>query len=904
MRAVAPWVRTRLRTSPGAAVALLVLVLVTSFLAAAFPRAVDAYESEGLRREIGAASPDRSVIQFTEGPAEEFATDPENPDDPEAGARHRLGPERMAKAYRTILASLPAPLRADVDQSAHGVRSVEPERASDPWLPELDGGRPVFAFHARAGLADHSTLLKGRLPRASNGSGTVEGAVTAATAETLRIKVGSTVHTGPLAVRVTGIVTPREPQRGYWSTEPVLRTPTLLYSGQPVPVPYWYGALLLDPGSAEALLALPNAPEPYWRIAPDASGLDIGDLPKLRASVASAEGGPLRTALRESVSSELDAATTMDDLLLGFDGIRAAIGPVVAVAAFGAGSVAVVVLLMAGGLAVTRRRAELSLVRARGGSLPGVFARLLRETTVVAVPAAAAGCALALVALPQGELLPALLASGLVALVACTALPARAVFAHRTARLHGGRDDVTHRRPSRRRVVAEATVLALAVGAVIALRRRGTAPGTADQLVSAAPVLVAMVAALVLVRLYPLPLRLLTVPMARRRGAVGFLSLARAGRSPATTVLPLLALLVALTTAAFGGSVLAGVDGARDRAALVSVGADARIAALDGLPDSLAQQIRKVPGVQEVVPVVLEAELDLRDTGTRNVTMVAVEPDAYARLARATKLGGFRADQLRGGTDAVPALVTPAVAERLGDTDALIGPAGGMFTVRAAGVLEATPAVPVGDFVLVDASRVPNRTTTALLVRGPDTAPSDLRAAVRAAGGDPVVTLRSEERAGFTESPVQSGAERIYTVAAATGAGYAVLALLLSLLQAAPERTALLARLRTMGLSRAQSRRLLVWESLPQTLLAASGGALVGWGAIQLLAPGIDLGRLALASRGGFATLDAVRLDPDPLSLLLPAFAVVVIAAGVCTVQAWVATRRTTTTELRVGDTR
>lgn len=61
-------------------------------------------------------------------------------------------------------------------------------------------------------------------------------------------------------------------------------------------------------------------------------------------------------------------------------------------------------------------------------------------------------------------------------------------------------------------------------------------------------------------------------------------------------------------------------------------------------------------------------------------------------------------------------------------------------------------------------------------------------------------------------------------------------ALLLALLRAAPERAALLARLRTMGLTRAQGRRLLVLESLPQALLAAGGGALTGWSTIRLRA--------------------------------------------------------------------
>jgi putative ABC transport system permease protein len=149
-------------------------------------------------------------------------------------------------------------------------------------------------------------------------------------------------------------------------------------------------------------------------------------------------------------------------------------------------------------------------------------------------------------------------------------------------------------------------VLVLAVGSVVALRRRG-ASSTGDFLVSAAPVLVGLIAALVLVRLYPLPLRWAARPAARGRGVVGFLSLARAGRSSTVGVaLPLLALLLALTTAAFGGSVLAGVSDARDRAALLATGADARIAGpgeATELPAGVAGAVRKVAGVREVTAV-------------------------------------------------------------------------------------------------------------------------------------------------------------------------------------------------------------------------------------------------------------------------------------------------------------
>src|SRR5690606_28080034 len=87
--------------------------------------------------------------------------------------------------------------------------------------------------------------------------------------------------------------------------------------------------------------------------------------------------------------------------------------------------------------------------------------------------------------------------------------PLPRVAAHRAVGVHTAREDVTAARPSRRRTVAELTLLTLAVGAVVALRTRGTSDGsdaTGDQLVSLAPVLVAVIAALVLVRLYPLPL--------------------------------------------------------------------------------------------------------------------------------------------------------------------------------------------------------------------------------------------------------------------------------------------------------------------------------------------------------------------------------------------------------------
>ncbi|MEU2490766.1 FtsX-like permease family protein [Streptomyces sp. NPDC007883] len=884
---------------------MLLLVLVTSFLAAAFPRAVDSYEGEALRHELRGAPAERSSVQLSVGPPASDTGDE---------AVEALRPARLAARHGAVLAAMPRSLPADAAQSSYGSRLRKPERAADGWLPQLDGGAPVFTLSAPSGLTGHSVVRSGRMPTAPRegpGARAVEAAVTTDTARVLGIGTGARIHVrrapgfgAPLAVHVTGVLEPRHPEGGYWSVEPVLRTPAKLYTPPPVPEPYWHGALLLAPDAAPVLLSVSPDTEAYSRVAVDPSRVTADELPAVREAVASVEHGARGAALRARVSPDLEITTGLDDILLEAEGVLGSARPVVAVAAVGVGTVAVIVLVLAGGLGAVRRHSELTLLRARGGSVRGIAGRLLAESAVPVLPAAAAGCALAFLLLPGGGPLPALPASAAVALVGCAALPLRAVFLHRRLRLHGQRDDLVRTRPSRRRTVAELTLLVLAAAAVVALRRGGTASGTADLLAGAAPVLVGVIAALLLVRLYPLPLRLAAPAAARWRGAIGFLSVARAGRAPATAALPLLALLVALTTASFGGSVLTGVGEARDRASLLSVGADARIEA-EELPRGLAEEVRKAPGVDDVAAVHRSYDLDLRDGGSESVTLLAVEPGAYARLARSTGIGAFASGELRGAPDALPALASPRVAARLGDAPAEVGPPDAPFTVRVAAVRDTTPAVAEGDFLVVDAAGLPAAPAPkTLLVSGRSLTAAHLGEAVRAAGAGPGarVTLRSTERAGFVETPVQRGAERVYTVAVAAGAGYAALALLLSLLQAAPERSAMLARLRTMGLTRRQGRRLLVLESLPQAVLAGSGGALAGWAAIRLLAPGVDLGRLALAARGGFAPPGAVRLSADPWSLLLPAAAVVLLAAGVAALQAWAATRRTATTELRAGD--
>lgn len=206
-RVTVPWVRTRLRTAPGAAAALALLVAVTAFLAAALPPALDRYDEQGMRRALEDAGPARTGVQIQTSDADMFLSDGPWED--------LLSRERVEGPFAKLLALPGRALPLDRDQSSAGVRTTRPQKAPDRYLSQPDGVAPVFHLVAQGGVDGHSRLTQGRLPKAPQGAGAaaLEAAVTTETAAKLNIRVGSVVHFpraegGPLAVRVTGLVAP------------------------------------------------------------------------------------------------------------------------------------------------------------------------------------------------------------------------------------------------------------------------------------------------------------------------------------------------------------------------------------------------------------------------------------------------------------------------------------------------------------------------------------------------------------------------------------------------------------------------------------------------------------------------------------------------------------------------
>ncbi|NEA74081.1 FtsX-like permease family protein [Streptomyces sp. SID13588] len=912
------WVRVRLRAAPAAAIAMALLVLVTAFLAAALPRAVDRYEVKALRGSLADAKLRDRTLSLSDTSS--------GPDTEGASGASRFAPEWIAGVESEFQKLVRPPLRLLPGQSVIGVRTGSDSAALDPGLPRPTKVlNPMADLVAQQGLEQHSRLVAGSMPRgpapadASGGSNRVDAAVTEQTAKVMGLRPGSEIHLSTLrtafTVHVTGIVSPTEPGGAYWNEEPDVLAPQLT---SPPPRPgeyptfYWHFTVLIAPEAAPALLSLGKGASFYWHHPADAGRLTAQDVAPLQAQLASLDSGPAATALQEGTGSYIHITTGLGRLLTAYERDRAAALPLVLVAAIGVGATAFAVLLMAGGLAAERRRGELALLRSRGGSLRGMVGRLLGETTAAAVPAALAGTVLALVLLPTDRYLLSVLLGSAVAVTASLALPLRAVAVHRRPR-PAAREDVAAARPSRRRTVAELTVTVLVIGAVVALRRRGTVSG-ADPFLAAAPVLVAIAAALILLRLYPLPLRLLARPAARLTGAVTHLGLARAGRSPASAQLPLLALLMSLTVASFGGSVLAGVADGRDEAARAAIGADARIDANFVLPEKLAANIRQVPGVAGTTGVRVEPSAPTSGFGMP-YSVLSVDPVAYAALTRSIGLPDFPADALLhdDGTGPMPAVVSRKVAAKLAGSTLSVQPAIGTTEIKAAAVLDLTPAAPNTDFVIVSSAQLAKRhpdmnysqytgpTVLMITANGPIDGKA-LRGAVAASGSNMFVALLSEERGVLADSALQSGARGIYLAAVAGGAGYSALALLLSLLQAAPQRAALLARLRTMGMGRRDGRRLVFLEMLPQALLAAIGGVLVGLAVIPLLGPGVDITALAFGSDPGTNVPAGLGLRADPLSLALPSAGLLALACVVLLAQVWVTGLRRESTDLRVGD--
>ncbi|MFE9217357.1 hypothetical protein ACFYN3_13565 [Streptomyces lavendulae] len=895
----AAWVWTRLRAMPLAAGLAAALAFVAVLLAAALPRALDRGADDAVRSYLEQQGP---------GPTSLYAS-----------ARTLPGP-RTPQSLDSVLADLRARTGGGtgIDLAAtgpvHGTVTVTPQPLANTELKMMPGDPPpptkLSLLHLPR-VASHARIVEGRWPGGAAAGAPVPVALAKSAAETLDARIGTVLKTQsavgtPFLAEIVGLYAADDPADVYWDGLPCPTAACL--------TPRWWVTALVGAEGVERLGEWGGTVQDFWRLPLDTGAVRADRLPGTSAAVASYLAGPTAAGLRESTGrAQLQVTSELPRLFARAQARRQAAAPLAALGPAGLAGEALVVLCLAAGLGADRRTAELLLLRARGASRRGIVRRLLAEGAVTVLPAAALATALAFVLLPVPRPGPALIAAGAVTLLALLAFPVRAFV------LLSGRGG----RAPRRRLVAELLVLAATAAAVAEVGRRGVAPAGAglDPLLVAAPLLLALCGGLLLARLLPVLVRVLSHAAGRGRGLIGFLGLARAARGGGggsrPSVLPLIALLLAVTTGGFGATVLASVDTSRHQVARAAIGGDAQVAAppLGTVPEGFGKAAAGLPGVRTSVPAWVDNWGFLLDTqqGSTQVTVVVADPVTYAELSRAVGRGRFDPGLLAGGGGAdapLPALFGKGLAARItgGGVRELRFSDDKTLPVRGVGVIDGTPALAgaAANVVVLPAgptaARLPRTAqATHWFALGPvEEGPlrALLRSTVPKGQADAyMVRTGSAGAAALAADPLQASATGLFWGSLAGVAAFALLAVLLNLVRAAPERAALLARLRTMGLRPRQGLALILAESLPQTLAAALGGGLVAAAAVALLGPSVDLSTLV-----GSAVPTGVRLSVWPVlaqSLGLAALLVLTVVA-----EAAISGRRQITTELRAGDPR
>jgi hypothetical protein len=436
-------------------------------------------------------------------------------------------------------------------------------------LPSLDGIPAKLEVTYRYPVVGHLRLVAGRMPatapRPTSSSSQevydLQVVVTPQTARKFALRPGSQLTIGGLlnitmpgkltVVRldVTGIVEPADPRSSFWNADPLLEAPALDRVGGGA---IWEGAVIADPGEMDMVQRIFGQAFLLfqWELPADTTRLH-GQAQALYNQVNQLTNRtPALTGPLAPMANALGVSSGLVQPLAAFVQASNDVNVLLWIVYAGLAVAGVVTLLLAARMIAARRSAELTVRRARGASLAQLFWLGTCGAAVACVPAAALAWAAAVLlvrgAAPAGA---AAWWPGIVALaLAATGPGAAAAWQHRLPRRRGAR----RRWPWLPRVVFEVTACAAAVGGITVFR---TQPGATGLYASAAPVLVAVPAVIVALRLYQVLLRALARASTQRRGVIGFLGLTRAAQAPVTLALPAMTLVLALTLAAFTGMV-------------------------------------------------------------------------------------------------------------------------------------------------------------------------------------------------------------------------------------------------------------------------------------------------------------------------------------------------------------
>lgn len=882
--------RRQLADAPGASIALALLVLIGAFLAVAVPRAATLLHTQAVHE------------QLADVPAAELDLTATSRDHPETGPA--TGPTELDDDVAAVWGATEDRLTAVVDDMPAELAAVmAPPRAVltvGPIRAQVDGAgagspsyriMPGFDPHMREDLELTSGTWPAPVDADVPSSAPIAIVLTDPVAERMEWPVDEArtiaVGGGEQRVVLSGTVAPVDAGAGVWTHVLPALAPSVVDNG--ISAPEITAVAFLDPVSwpafatADVPLTLTVwVPVEPTRITADGSADLQSRLGRFASDPHTVGSG---TWLEEyGIVGDLSFSSSLRDELAIAATAAAAGDAVLATVASGPIGVMIAVLVLGGRTVFERRRQSLELIAARGASTGRLRGILALEGLAIGVPAAIVGGiggALA-VAADGGSV-----GIAVAAVFALTPAALLLASAPSLSPLRRARTDLGTTGGGRLRRLGELVVLLLAAAAVALLLRRGLASSAAtvgvDPLLAAVPLLLALVACIVVLRIYPVPLRRIVRSMAARPGLVGFLGSARALRDPSAGLVPVLAVVVGVSVAVFSSVLLGTIRSGVEAVASHRVGADASVS---GLPLTRVQleAMREVPGVDVIAPVYSTRSVSLSVDGRQRTTTLIVIDVAEMHAVQAGRTDATPLpDSLTAppGDAGVPVLVSGLVAA--GTVDAAdVTIEGDPYVVE--GVVDGTTAYsPRVNWMLMDQANAAPYTSTlvprTVLVRfdaGADVEDDDIVGdlAEIVGEGSTIETAESvADRLGSTTTV--RGLVAALTAAIVLSSLLTAFAIVLTLVVGRPGRDRLLPLLATLGLDRRGRRALVAWEIGPVTAISLLVGAALG-----AVLPYVVLGGIDLSAFTGGETQPEVAYDPWLITTVLAASVVVTVVAS------------------------
>ncbi|MEY9951427.1 FtsX-like permease family protein [Leifsonia sp. EB34] len=787
----------------------------------------------------------------------------------------------------TVRQGMKPPLRAvvghgDSAQQSYDVTIAAPAGAAS-------NSRFSVGVEAYRGLRDQARLVSGAWPSPvaaqAGGGSPVEVVLTPAAAELLGWTVGTTraIGTQPaLTLKLSGLVEPTDAGSDFWNLDAVRARGHFVDAGD---AGKQFGAVVwLDPDSWPRVApAFEGSVASLWfPVAP--GSLRVEDLPAVRGALGSFLALP-PVARVGDVPVPLTFATSLPTPLDAFQSRAQPANTLFALLAAGPLAVALTVLALGARLVVLRRREALALMAARGASPWRLRGSLALDGALASVPAAVVGLWIALAVTPDASpmLLPVLLA-----VVCALAPPLALVLAAGTLVPR----PVSTPARSRWAWVVEVIVLGLAALSVVLLARRGlSSPGgglEVDPLAALTPVLVALAACVLVLRVTVVPLAWLTGALRRGRGAVAFLGAAGSlgaagGRGRAHLLWPVFALIAGASIALFSVSVLATARDGLDQGARARVGSDLSLTAASTLSTKQLGDVRHLPGVAATATVDWAGGVAISAAGTGEVVSgYLVDPKQLAAVQRDLPASARLSTLLTGGLPGRTGAVLGGWESRIPVTSALIVGQGTNVHL-AVTELDFAPGVYVRDtrWAIIDRTTLPHSSElagspqTVLVALAPGADAAAVHAALARIGGKgALIGDAIAERAALHASPLVAGTEAVALLSIALTVLLCVAALLLTLVMNTAARVRLVATLRTVGFSVRQTAGVLAWELGPVLVVGLIAGTVAG-----LLLPGVVLGPLDLRGFTGSPVQPAIVRDPWLTAAALAGFTAVAALA-------------------------